>query len=30
MLRTIIEGEPEFDRKLKALADRSGSLPESI
>jgi histidinol dehydrogenase len=30
MLRTIVEGEPEFDRKLKALADRSGTLPESI
>jgi histidinol dehydrogenase len=30
MLRTISEGEPEFDRKLKALVDRSGLLPESI
>jgi len=30
MLRIIIEGEPDFDAKLKALADRSGSLPEAI
>jgi histidinol dehydrogenase len=30
MLRTIVQGEPDFDSNLKALADRLGSLPESI
>jgi histidinol dehydrogenase len=30
MLRTIIEGEPEFDRKIAALVDRSGTVPASI
>jgi histidinol dehydrogenase len=30
MLRTIIEGEPEFDRKIAALVDRSGIVPASI
>ena len=30
MLRTIIEGEPDFEAKVAALADRSGSLPEAI
>ena len=30
MLRTIIEGEPDFQSRLKALAERSAALPESI
>jgi len=30
MLRTIIEGEPDFHLQLKALADRSAATPESI
>ena len=30
MLRTIVQGEPGFDAKLKALADRSGAAPDSI
>ncbi len=30
MLRTIAEGDPDFDSTLKTLADRSGSLPEAI
>jgi len=30
MLRTIIEGEPDFAAELKTLANRSGSVPESI
>jgi histidinol dehydrogenase len=30
MLRTIIEGEPGFESQLKALADRSAAMPESI
>jgi len=30
MLRTIAEGDPDFDSTLKSLADRSGSLPEAI
>jgi histidinol dehydrogenase len=30
MLRTIIEGEPDFETKLSALTDRAGSVPESI
>jgi histidinol dehydrogenase len=30
MLRTIIEGEPDFQSQLKALVDRSAAMPESI
>jgi histidinol dehydrogenase len=30
MLRTIVEGEPDFQAKLKALAARTGTIPESI
>lgn len=30
MLRTIIEGEPNFQSQLKALADRCAGTPESI
>ena len=30
MLRTIVEGESDFESELKALAARSGSVPESI
>ncbi len=30
MLRRIIEGEPDFQSRLKALADRSAALPVSI
>jgi histidinol dehydrogenase len=30
MLRTIIEGEADFEAKVAALANRSGSLPEAI
>jgi histidinol dehydrogenase len=30
MLRTIVQGEPDFDSELKALAYRLGSVPESI
>jgi len=30
MLRTIVEGEPDFESKLKALAARSAAVPESI
>ncbi len=30
MLRTIVEGEPDFDSKLTALADRSGTVPASV
>ena len=30
MLRTIVEGEPDFQAKLKALAARAGTIPESI
>jgi histidinol dehydrogenase len=30
MLRTIVEGEPDFDAKLTALAARAGTIPESI
>jgi histidinol dehydrogenase len=30
MLRTIIEGEPDFEAKLAALAHRAGSVPDSV
>jgi len=30
MLRTIIEGEPDFELKLKVLAERSAALPEAV
>lgn len=30
MLRTIVEGQPGYEAELRALVDRSGSLPESI
>jgi histidinol dehydrogenase len=30
MLRTIIEGEPDFEFKLKALAERPATLPEAV
>ena len=30
MLRTISEGEPDFELQLKALAARTGTIPESI
>jgi len=30
MLRTIVEGEPDFESKLKALAARTGTIPESV
>jgi len=30
MLRTIVEGEPDFEPQLKALVARSAALPESI
>ena len=30
MLRTIVEGEPEFESKLRALAARTGTIPESV
>jgi histidinol dehydrogenase len=30
MLRTIIEGEPDFVRQVAALADRSAAVPEAI
>src|SRR5512140_3466010 len=30
MLRTIIEGEPDFEAKLAALVNRSASVPEAI
>jgi histidinol dehydrogenase len=30
MLRTIVEGEPDFQTKVKALADRKGTVAESI
>jgi len=30
MLRTIIEGEPDFEAKLSVLTNRSGTVPESI
>jgi histidinol dehydrogenase len=30
MLRTIVQGEPDFESQLKALADRAGVLPEAV
>jgi histidinol dehydrogenase len=30
MLRTIVEGEPDFESKLKALAARTGTIPQSV
>ena len=30
MLRTIIQGDPDFESQLKALVDRSAAMPESI
>src|SRR5450631_972983 len=30
MLRTIVEGEPDFESKLRALAARTGTIPESV
>jgi histidinol dehydrogenase len=30
MLRTIVEGEPDFELKLKVLAERSAALPEAV
>jgi len=30
MLRTIVEGEPDFESNLKALAARTGTIPESV
>jgi histidinol dehydrogenase len=30
MLRTIFEGEPDFQAKLKVLAARTGTIPESV
>ena len=30
MLRTIVEGEPEFESKLRALAACTGTIPESV
>jgi histidinol dehydrogenase len=30
MLRTIAQGEPDFDSQLKSLADRAGVLPEAV
>jgi histidinol dehydrogenase len=30
MLRTIVQGEPDFESQLKSLADRTGVLPEAV
>jgi histidinol dehydrogenase len=30
MLRTIVQGEPDFQSQLKSLADRAGVLPEAV
>jgi len=30
MLRTIVQGEPDFESQLKSLADRAGVLPEAV
>ena len=30
MLRTIVEGDPDFEAKLTALADRSGVMPGAV
>jgi histidinol dehydrogenase len=30
MLRTIIDGEPDFERKLSVLSERSSSVPKAI
>jgi histidinol dehydrogenase len=30
MLRTIVQGEPDFEAQLKSLADRAGVLPEAV
>jgi len=30
MLRTIVQGEPDFETQLKSLADRAGVLPEAV
>lgn len=30
MLRTIVQGQPDFESQLKSLADRAGVLPEAV
>jgi len=30
MLRTIVEGEPDFESKLRALVARTGTIPDSV